>query len=441
MVSPPLLHRKSAFPLLHFSVILILIGCTTAPATPEASSRPSATPVIETATAVTLPEETASPTPPPTSTSFVPKAVIKIASHTSLSGNQAIFGTDMMRGVQLAVNQLSGPLAELGYKVELVPYNDGNNLETAAANTIEAVADREVLCSVGHLFSRITVPMSELYHQAGLALVAPSTTSPNLTDRRYREITRLIGRLDRQGIAGAMFAKDQGFRNVYIVSEKDEYGLKNAEYFRLQADHSGIQVLGMVILGRNDTVEKVVPRVMVSDPELIYFAGQVDQALLFFKEVRAAGFTGTFLGIDDLNNPTLIERAGPALVEGGGLYFTVLTAPANFYPDATEFIQSFEVHFNTSPLLFAARAYDATGICIKAIENASNAKGGEIPTREEVVDAIRLLKDYQGVTGTYTFNRQGDKSLMQYYVFEVASVDVSNWDQNSIVATYDVTPP
>jgi branched-chain amino acid transport system substrate-binding protein len=441
MVRPRLLHRQAAFSLLHLSLILILIGCTTTPATREPTSRPSVTPVTETSTPTTQPEATRTPIPPPTSTSFVPKAVIKIASHSSLSGNQAIFGTDMMRGAQLAVNQLSGPLAEMGYKVELVPYNDGNNLDTATANTVETVADREVLCSVGHLSARITVPMSELYHQAGLALVAPSTSSPNLTDRRYREITRLIGRLDRQGIAGAMFAKDQGFKNVYIVSERDQYGLKNAEYFRLQADHSGIQVLGMVVLGRNDTVEKVAPRVMVSNPELIYYAGKVDQALLFFKEARAAGFTGTFLGIDDLNNPTLIERAGRSLIEGGGLYFTILTAPANFHPDATEFIKSFELHYNTSPLLFAARGYDATGICIKAIENASQAKGGQVPTREDVVDALRLIKDYQGVTGTYTFNRQGDKSLMQYYVFEVASVDLSNWDQNSIVATYDVTPP
>ncbi|HEX6268643.1 MAG TPA: ABC transporter substrate-binding protein, partial [Anaerolineales bacterium] len=118
-----------------------------------------------------------------------------------------------------------------------------------------------------------------------------------------------------------------------------------------------------------------------------------------------------------------------------------LTAPANFYPDVAEFIGSFEVQYGTSPLLFAARAYDAAGICIKAIENASHAKGGEIPTRAEVVAAIRALKDYQGVTGTYTFNDQGDRTFMEYYVFQVVSTDLAKWDQNSIIASYDVTPP
>ena len=416
--------------------VLALIGCTPVPATFETLPSPSATVVLDPAIPTQLAE-----TPTITATTFVPKAVIKIASHSPLSGNQSIFGTDLMRGARLAVEQLAGPLVEQGYQVELVPYNDRNNLETALANTIEIVADPEILCGVGNLSSKNTVPTSEMFHQAGLAMIAPSTTSPNLTDLHYREINRLIGRLDRQGIAGAKFAKDQGFTDVYIVSEKDTYGLKNAEYFRLQADASDIQVLGMVILGRNETVETVVPRVLATHPELVYFAGRADEAILFFKAARAAGYMGTFLGIDDLNNPPLLDRAGPSVVEGGGMYFTILTAPVNYFPDATKFISNFEVHYNTSPLLFAARAYDAAGICIKAIEVASKAKGGEVPTRAEVVDAIRALKDYQGITGTYTFNDQGDLTQAQYFVFKVVSVDAARWDQNSIIATYDVTPP
>lgn len=415
--------------------MLALIGCVPGPQTIESPPTPSATVITPAATSTTQPTNTL------TSTPFVPKAVIKIVSHSPLSGNQGIFGTDMMRGAQLAVQQLAGPLLELGYQVELVPYDDRNNLETALANTIEIVADPEILCGVGNLSSKNTVPTSEMYHQAGLAMIAPSTTSPNLTDRRYLEINRLIGRSDRQGIAGAKFAKDQGFTNVYVISEKDEYGLKNAEYFRLQADASDIQVLGMVILGRNDTVETVVPRVLATNPELIYYGGRADQAILFFQEARAAGYMGAFLGIDDLNNPPLIDRAGPSLVDGGGMYFTILTAPANFYPQTARFIQTFEVQYNTTPLLFAARAYDAAGMCIKAIEEASKAKDGEVPTRAEVVNAIRALRDYPGITDTYTFNDKGDLTLAQYFVFKVVSVDATRWDQNSIIATYDVTPP
>jgi len=416
--------------------LLALIGCTPAPATFETLPTPAGTVVLETTIPTELPE-----TPTLSATPFVPKAVIKIVSHGPLSGNQGIFGKDMMRGAQLAVQQLSGPLVELGYQIELLPYDDRNNPETALANTTEIVADPTILCSVGHLSSRITVQTSEMYHQAGLALIAPSTTSTVLTDRQYLEINRLIGRIDQQGIAGAQFAKDQGFTNVYIISEKNDYGLQNAEHFRLEADRIGMQVLAMLIPDVDDSLDSVVSSMMAANPELVYFGGRADQAILFFKAARAAGYMGAFLGLDDLNNPPLFNLAGRSLVQGGGMYFTILAAPANFYPDTARFIETYEVQYNTSPLLFAARAYDATGICIKAIEVASKAKGGEIPTRAEVVNAIRALKDYKGITGAYTFNDQGDLTLAKYYVFKVVSVDATKWEQNSIIAAYDIAPP
>lgn len=418
-------------------MMLALIACTTTPATIEVPPTSSAPLDLDTATSSTQPTEipTLSVTP------FVPKAVIKIASHGPFSGNQAIFGMDMLRGAQLAVQQLAGPLVEQGYQIQLIPYDDRNNLNTALANTAEIIADPEVLCAIGHYTSRITIQVSELYHEAGLALIAPSTTNNVLTDRGYPEISRVIGRSDGQGIAGAQFAKAQGFTSVFIITQKDEYGLKSAENFRIEAGRIGIQVLGMLITDMLDNPTLALKRMMASKPDLVYYAGTADQAIAFFKEARATGYAGAFLGLDDLNNPPMMDLAGPSLVSNGGLYFTILTAPAHLYPGAAQFILDFNIHYGSSPLLFATRAYDAAGVCTKAIEVASRAKGGAIPTRAEVVHAVRALQDYKGITGTYTFNNKGDPTMMKYYVFKVVSVDAARWDQNSIIATYDVTPP
>ena len=427
--------RKSAIPFLLIITLCSLISCAPAPATVEATLTPLATKVMYAATPTGRPTKF----PTVTMTPFVPKAVIKIVSHSPLSGNQGIFGRDILHGAELAIRQLAGPLAEQGYQIELMPFDDRNNMEIALANTAEIVANPDILCAIGHSTSRITIAASEMYHEAGLALLAPSTTSTILTDHGYLEINRVIGRNDGQGIAGAQFAKAQGFTNVYIITQKNEYGLKNAEYFRLEADRIGIQVLGMLITDMIEDPTLVLRRMIAANPELVYYAGRAYQAIPFFREARAAGYTGAFLGLDDLNNPPLISLAGPSVVKGG-MYFTVLTAPANIYPDAAKFIKNFEVRYGTSPLLFAAHAYDAAGMCMKAIEVASKAKGGEIPTRAEVIHAIRALKDYKGITGTYSFNNQGDLALAKYYVFRVISVDPAKWDQNSIIASYDVAP-
>ena len=429
--------RKSTF-LLLLTALLFAFGCGSAPTviivlTPTwtAAASPTAGP-----TQTQVP-----PSPNATPTPFVPRGVIKIFVQSPLSGGQANAGTDILRGAELAVLQLSDSLAEQGYKVELAAFDDQNNAETAQKNASEIIADPQVLCGLGHHNSRVTIRTSNLYHQAGLALVAPAATAGILTDRGYLEVNRVIGRIDGQGIAAAQFAQEQGFSSVYIISGRSE-ALKNAEYFRLEADRLGIQVLGMVVTSLTESDRRpIINRIMKINPELVYISNPADEAIPFFQNARTAGYMGPFLGTEALNDPEAITSADPSLVEGGGLYYTITNPPANFYPEADQFIQDFEASYDANPRLFAARAYDAAGICLKAIEEASKAIDGEIPTRAQVANAIRALKDYPGITGTYTFNNQGDPSFVQYYVYQVVSVDNATWDQNIIAATYAVTPP
>ncbi len=137
----------------------------------------------------------------------------------------------------------------------------------------------------------------------------------------------------------------------------------------------------------------------------------------------------------------MISAAGASLIQGGGLYYTITDAPLHYYAGAAVFAQDFQTQYGSTPQSLAARVYDATGICLKAIEEASQGKGGTPPTRAEVARAIRALKDYQGITGVYNFNNHGDPNPSQYYVYQIISTDRDNWEQNPVIASYDITPP
>ena len=435
--------RKSAF-LLSLIILPLAVSCGSVPITIVVLT-PTAKQTFTTSPTASATQTQVAPSPTPIHTPshapFVPRAVIKIFVQSPLSGGQAKFGTDIWRGADLAVQQLSGPFVENGYKVELAAYDDQNQAAMAQINAKEIIADPQILCGVGHYNSRIAIQASNLYHQAGLAFVAPAATARLLTDRGYLEVNRVIGRIDGQGIAAAQYAQEQGFSSVYIVSGSGD-ALKNAEYFRREADRIGIQVLGMVITNLTESnMRQIINRLMASKPDLVYISNRADEAVPFLQKARTTGYMGTFLGTEALNVPAAIRSADPSLVGGGGLYYTITSPPANFYPEAAKFIQDFQTSYESAPLVFAARAYDATGICLKAIEQASKAIDGEIPTRAQVASAIRDLKDYQGITGTYTFNRQGDPDAVQYYVYKVVSVNDATWDQNSIVASYAVPPP
>ena len=441
MIIAKIISRICKPALLFSQIILILaFGCGLAPT--------EYTIIVTTATSSPVPTTTTQPQlaetqiPISTSTPFVPGAVIKIASHVPLSGDQAVFGQDILRGTELAVQQLSGPLNELSYKVELVSYDDQNLAETALENAQQVVADTEILCGIGHYDSDITIAASDIYHQAGLAFISPSTTDPVLTDRSFLEVNRLIGRTDGQGLAAAKFAKAQGFTSFFIVSPKGDSSLINAESFRVEAGKLGIKRLGSVISNLTDeNMDQFVRMVVNAKPDVVYISNSAHGALPFLTKLRAAGYTGAFLGTAKLDSRSVITAADPSLISGGGMFYTITNPPAQYYSDAATFIQDFYTQYGATPGSFAARAYDATGICLKAIEEASKAKDGAPPTRAEVARAIRDMRDYKGITGTYNFNNQGDPNPMQYYIYQVVSTDNASWDQNPVVASYEIAPP
>ena len=53
---------------------------------------------------------------------------IKIATQSPLSGAMSVIGSDIKSGTQLGIEQLSGPLTAMGFKVELAPFDDQGNL-------------------------------------------------------------------------------------------------------------------------------------------------------------------------------------------------------------------------------------------------------------------------------------------------------------------------
>lgn len=438
MNTSKLSRHHSVIPLLLTVSISIVISC--APATTPLA--PTATIAMPTASQTPTRLPTATFVPTETVTPFVPKATIKIASHSPLSGDQALVGTDVMRGAELAVKQRADPLMDLGYKMELIPYDDQNDVGIAVAVAKEIIADPDTLCVVGPYTSRILNQVKEIYHQAELAFVSPSATAAFVTASGYPEVNRVVGRHDGQGAAGAQFAKAQDYSRVFVISQGSDYAQFNAYHFRNEAARMGIDVVGNMTTETTEKFERYIDRILATNAELVYFSTlSVEQAGTFFREARAGGYMGAFLGNEGIDNPALLEFAGPLLIDGGGMYYTSIGAPADSYPGALAFLDDFETRYGNTPRIFAAQAYDASGVCMKAIEEASKAKSGQIPTRAEVTQAVRALQDYKGITGIYNFNKNGDPNPAQYFVFQIVSTDPDDWNQNTLVDSFEVMPP
>ncbi len=366
---------------------------------------------------------------------------IKIATQSPLSGDQSVVGVDIKRGAELGLEQMSGALTEMGFKVELAPFDDMANPDTGVANAKQIVSDPAILCVVGHYNSGVQIPSSEEYHNAGLANVSPANTNPKVTTRGYAEVNRIVGRDDVQGVVGANFAFNKGMKSVFVVHDKTAYGQGIAEFFKQEAERLGMQVLGFEGTEEKANFDAILSPILAANPDVLYFGGMAFQAAVLFKQAREKGYMGMFLSDDGFDSPDAAKIGGDALVQGAGTFYSTVSGPASVYPGTAKFITDFKAKFGSDPQPFAAQGYDAMGICLKAIENAAKAKNGEMPTRAEVTQAIRALQGYNGITGNFTFNSIGDPVSAQYFIIQVVSPDPAKWAENTIVETLDIAPP
>ncbi len=366
---------------------------------------------------------------------------IKIATQSPLSGDQSLVGGDIKNGAQLGLEQLSKPLTDMGFKVELAPYDDQATPDTGVANAKQIVADPSILCVVGHYNSGVQIPSSEVYHSANLANVSPANTNPVVTTRGYLEVSRIVGRDDVQGTVGAQFANSKGIKSAYVLHDKTAYGQGIAEYFKQEATNLKINVLGFEGTEEKANFDAILSPVIASKPDLIYFGGMSAQAAVLFKQAREKGFTGMFLSDDGFDSADSAKIGGQALLDGAGTYFSTVSGPASAYEGTKQFQADFQTKFGHFPQPFAAQGYDSMGICLNAIENAVKAAGNKIPTRLAVAQAVRALKDFPGITGTINFNAKGDLTTAKYFVINVTSADPAKWNDNTIDKTLDIAPP
>jgi len=366
---------------------------------------------------------------------------IKIATQSPLSGDMSAVGVDIKRGAELALEQLGGNLTGMGYALELAPFDDQGNPDTGVANAKQIVSDPSIMCVVGHYNSGVQIPSSEEYHAAGLANVSPANTNPKVTTRGYLEVNRIVGRDDVQGKVGANFASQQGMKSFFAIHDKTAYGQGIAEFFKQEAETLGMENKGFEGTEEKANFDALTTQIMAANPDVVYFGGMYAQAAVLFKQAREKGYEGMFLSDDGFDSTDAAKIGGDALTSGKGTYYSTVSGPAAVYAGTAKFIEDFKAKYNSDPQPFAAQGYDSMAICLSAIEAAAKNAGGKLPVRADVANAIRALKDFKGITGTFTFNSIGDPVTAQYFVIKVDSANPDDWSKNSIAQTLDIAPP
>ncbi len=337
-----------------------------------------------------------------------PGQTIKIGMGAPMTGDNAAFGQDISQGAKIAMTD-AGQFH--GFSFELVAQDDGGTAEGGAAVANKLVSDPTVVAIEGHIFSGATKAAIPIYEKAGLPMMSPSATNPDLTKSGSKVFNRLVFTDAFQGKYAAeyLFNKLQ-VKQLAIMHDGQAYGQGLAQVVNDTFTGLGGTVVAFQAItpGESDYTA-VLADIASKKPQAIFYGGYVAEAVVLVNELKQSGLGGViFFGDDGTFGQDFLDRTG---ANGEGAYATSLIPAAS---DAkNKFDAAYKTAYGTDPgklSPYSWTAYDAGAVLIKAIEQVAivGSDGNLYVPRGALVAAVRATKDYQGLAGTVTCDATGE---------------------------------
>jgi branched-chain amino acid transport system substrate-binding protein len=330
---------------------------------------------------------------------------ITIAIAGPMSGPEAKMGTDFKNAVTLAVEEWNEKGGVLGKKISIVVGDDQSDPKQAVSVANKFVT-QGVVAVIGHFDSSCSIPASDIYNRADIPMITPASTNPQLTERGYKNVFRICGRDDQQGLIGAEFIKKKlGFKKIAIIHDRSTYGQGLADEVKKGLEgYAQIAYYGGITKGEQD-FKPVLTAIKEKSPELIYFGGIYPEAGLIVKQARELGIKAVFMSGDGTIDPKFIEIAGS---HAEGTYLTFGQDPEKL-PTAREFLKKYRARFG-EPGPYSIYAYDATYVLLNAIKEAGTVDGKRISEKLHEIE-------FKGALGDIKFDQKGDVVKSPYVVW------------------------
>lgn len=426
--------NKRLFALLSVLVLasMMLAACGGAPA-PAATEAPAA-----------ATEAPAAATEAPVQS----MGTLKIVSSLPMTGGSLTQTQTIVNAMQLRLEQADYKACGGAYDIEYEAWDDASAalgkwdpaVETENAN--KAAADASIVAYLGTFNSGAAKLSIPILNAAGpLTMISPANTNPGLTkadkdlpgvtDSYYpsgvRNYARVVAADDIQGFVAANFVKNElGAATVYILDDQELYGKGIADVFEKRAGEIGLTVLGHEgIDPKAADYKALMTKISTSNggaaPDAIYVGMVVDNnASQLLKDKVAIMGDNTvvkFVGPDGIQTQAFIDGAGADVA--AGVYASVAGVPFSDLPaSGQQFIKDYEAKFGPLTEPYSVYGYETMNVALKAIEDVC-AAGGSPTDRAAINTAVHAVSNFDGVLGTWSFDANGDTSLVDMTFYQV----------------------
>ena len=315
-----------------------------------------------------------------------------------LTGTTAIYGTAVMNGAQIAVDEINAAGGINGYQVNWIFEDDEAGTETAV-NAYNALKDQGMQVMIGTTTSGSCMAVIAETETDNMFQITPSGTTADITIPA--NVYRMCFSDPAQGTKSAEFiaTHELATKIGVIYDSSDTYSTGIYENFAAEAQNRGLEVVAVEsFTSENKTDFRTqLQKIQDAGAELVFLPFYYTEASLVLRQADEMGFDPLFFGCDGMDGILTLPDFDTSLAEG-----LMLLTP--FAADATDdltvsFVTQYQEQFGEVPNQFAADAYDGVYVLKQAIELAGATPDMSVSDLCDAIVAQMGNVSYDGLTG------------------------------------------
>jgi branched-chain amino acid transport system substrate-binding protein len=317
---------------------------------------------------------------------------VRIGMVAPLSGPAASYGTDILNGLLLAVDDLNAKGGIEGRKLMLEQGDDRGSPKDAANVTQKFASDDKIVALIGGATSTATFGAVPVAQKAGIPFLITLASHPDLT----KEGSFIFRNSTTQEAEGPALAKlvsvCLGAKTIGVMNLNNDWAIEMTHQFKKALANTPASIVIDETYNPGDNIDYAskLAKVRATKPDIIWFGSQYNDLALILKQAQQMDLGSLPLVASAGDHTTgLVKVAGSA---ANNLYLHTLFFEETQDPAAKSFIDAFKKRFNAAPNLFSAQAYEGMLMLAQAVKTGNF-------TREGTRDALTKMKNFPGVTG------------------------------------------
>ncbi|MEV1330023.1 branched-chain amino acid ABC transporter substrate-binding protein [Micromonospora costi] len=315
----------------------------------------------------------------------------KIAIFGAFTGDNAGLVIPSLNGAKLAVKQFNEKNPDC--KVTMQEFDTQGDPAVATPFANQIAGDQSFLGVIGGHFSGESDATMPIYQAAGLAMVAPSATRTDLTQKGNTSFFRVVGNDGTQAAAVAGYLKAQNAQKVFAIDDGSAYGSGITD--ELGKTLGSLLVAKDKIQERQQQFDATISKIKSAQADYVFYGGYTREAAPLVRQMRQAGVQAKFVGPDGLYDPAFPQGAS------GGAEGAIITCPCLPADKAGgTFSADYQKEYGQAPGSYGAEGFDAAQIYLDAFKDGKK-------TRADILAYVKSY-DKQGVSKYIKFDSKGD---------------------------------